>query len=139
MGEGEGDAVVQPLSAFPIHLGLGAMASFQERFDGTPDWYQRYGERHAADGADGWLVSQHTFSEPWGTWEMHPEGHEVVSCVSGQLTLHQELASGEERTVVLGPGDTTINPPGVWHTADVAGEATVFFITAGRGTQIRPR
>jgi hypothetical protein len=29
--------------------------------------------------------------------------------------------------------------PGTWHTADVAGAATAVFITAGLGTQHRPR
>ena len=32
-----------------------------------------------------------------------------------------------------------INAPGVWHTADVTGEATALFITAGKGTEHRPR
>ncbi len=33
----------------------------------------------------------------------------------------------------------TINPPGVWHTADIADHAQGLFITAGMGTQNRPR
>lgn len=36
-------------------------------------------------------------------------------------------------------GDYAINPRGVWHTADVAGHATALFITAGVGTEHRPR
>jgi hypothetical protein len=39
----------------------------------------------------------------------------------------------------LGGGDYAINDPGVWHTADVDGSATVLFITAGLGTEHRPR
>ena len=42
-------------------------------------------------------------------------------------------------TVELGEGQYAINEPGVWHTADVAGEATALFITAGLGTEHRPR
>jgi len=36
-------------------------------------------------------------------------------------------------------GDYAINPRGVWHMADVAGHATTLFITAGVGTEHRPR
>ncbi len=32
-----------------------------------------------------------------------------------------------------------INEPGVWHTADVESTATALFITAGLGTEHRPR
>ena len=39
----------------------------------------------------------------------------------------------------LQPGEYAINPPGVWHTADVSESATGFFVTAGVGTQGRPR
>src|SRR5436305_4204316 len=73
------------LQAFPVHLGLGATADPQEEFTGSPDWYQRYGERHASDGQEGRLVSMFTFTEPWTTWEMHPNGHELVCCVDGEM------------------------------------------------------
>ena len=46
---------------------------------------------------------------------------------------------GRVETVTLGPGDYAINPPGVWHTADVEAQASAIFITAGEGTQHRPR
>jgi hypothetical protein len=42
-------------------------------------------------------------------------------------------------TVSLAPGQYAINEPGTWHTADVEGPATALFITAGWGTQHRPR
>jgi hypothetical protein len=41
--------------------------------------------------------------------------------------------------VTIVPGEYAINLPGVWHTADVDGEVTALFITAGMGTQHRPR
>ena len=63
-------------------------------------WYERYGNAHAADGAEGRLVSLHTFSESWDSWEMHPVGAELVACVEGRITLHQEI-DGEDRTAVL--------------------------------------
>lgn len=126
------------LFTFPIHLGLGATALPQPAFSGM-DWYEAYGERAAADGVEGRLVSLYRFSEGWDSWEMHPLGHEVVICTAGSITLHQEFSDGRTENVTLGPGDYAINPPGVWHTADVDGEATALFITAGEGTQHRPR
>lgn len=122
----------------PIHLGLGATASAEPAFTGM-DWYGAYVARHAKDGAEGRLVSMHRFSEPWTSWEMHPHGAEVVLCIAGSMTLHQELPDGRTTSVVLDAGRYAINPPGVWHTADVRGEATALFITAGEGTQHRAR
>jgi quercetin dioxygenase-like cupin family protein len=123
----------------PVHLGLGAAAESEPEFTGSMDWYARYLQRHEADGAEARLVSMYTFSESWDMWEMHPEGSEVVICTAGQLTLHQEKRDGSKATVTLAPGEYAINEPGTWHTADVDGEATALFITAGLGTQHRPR
>jgi mannose-6-phosphate isomerase-like protein (cupin superfamily) len=127
------------LSRYPAHLGLGARIEIEPAFEGAMDWYMAYGERHADDGVEGRLVSMHTFAGSWPTWEMHPNGHELVLCVSGSLTMHQEHADGGTDTVTLNPGEYAVNPPGTWHTADVDGEATGVFITAGVGTEIRPR
>jgi mannose-6-phosphate isomerase-like protein (cupin superfamily) len=126
------------LADFPVHLGLGARVERLERFDGTGEWYGRYGAAHAADGAEGRLVTLHTFGAPWGTWEMHPRGEELVVCVSGRLTLHQEV-DGTTVTVTLEPGQAIVNPLGVWHTADVSEPTTALFVTAGLGTEIRAR
>jgi uncharacterized cupin superfamily protein len=126
------------LEKFPAHLGLGATAEREPEFTGDPAWYEAYGARHAADGKDGRLVSLHTFTTSWQTWEMHPAGDEVVICTAGQITLHQEL-DGKVHTVTLKTGEAVINAPGVWHTADVDEPATALFITAGMGTEVRPR
>jgi quercetin dioxygenase-like cupin family protein len=132
------DRQVFRLEEVPVHLGLGATVVPQEPFTGTPDWYERYSARTGADGVDGRLVSLHTFAEPWTMWEMHPLGQELVLCTGGAITLHQEVDGGV-RSVTLGEGDATVNPPGVWHTADVDGTATALFVTAGTGTEVRPR
>ena len=126
------------LQTIPVHLGLGATAVLQEPFTADMAWYERYGARVQGDGAEGRLVSLHTFSEPWTTWEMHPRGHELVVCTSGELVLYQELPEGVAR-IELRPGLAVINPPGVWHTADAAAPVTALFITAGLGTEHRPR
>ena len=121
-----------------IHLGLGATAESEPPFGGM-EWYQGYGERHASDGAEGRLVSWYTFTENWDVWEMHPKGAEVVLCVEGAMTLHQEHPGGSTDSVTIGKGEYAINPPGTWHTADVDGAATAVFITAGEGTEHRER
>ena len=125
------------LERFPLHLGLGARAVSEPEFTGL-EWYAGYVDRHAADGEEGRLVSMHTLSESWKVWEMHPAGEEAVICTAGEITLIQELPEGLSK-LTLRAGDYAINPRGVWHTADVAGHATALFITAGVGTEHRPR
>jgi quercetin dioxygenase-like cupin family protein len=124
------------LSRNPVHLGRGATASVEPPFTGA-EWYEAYGARHAADGVEGRLVSAFTFGT-WDSWEVHPKGHEVVICTEGEMTLVQEIEGKTVRTL-LKKGEYAINPPGVWHTADVEGTATAVFITAGLGTENRKR
>lgn len=132
-----------PLASRPVHLGAGAVAvpqpEFPAEFAGAMAWYEDYGRRTLGDGAEGRLVSMHRFSRNWDSWEMHPQGHEVVVCVAGAMVLVQELADGFVRRIGLGEGDYAINAPGVWHTADVDASATALFITAGLDTLGRPR
>lgn len=121
-----------------IHLGLGATAETLSPFTGM-DWYADYQAHAAPDGAEGRLVSQYSFTESWTSWEMHPAGAEVVICTRGAMVLVQEWADGRRESVALTAGEYAINPPGIWHTADVAEAATAIFITAGEGTAHRPR
>ncbi len=127
------------LTTHPIHLGLDASAGIEPAFNGSIDWYAAYQSRHESDGVEARLVSMHTFREPWDSWEMHPHGSEVVLCIAGSMTLHQQQPAGSTRSITLGPGQYAINEAGSWHTADIAGEATAVFITAGLGTRHRPR
>jgi mannose-6-phosphate isomerase-like protein (cupin superfamily) len=126
------------LQRFPVHLGLGATVERLPAFDGTMAWYETYGAAHAADGVEGRLVSWHTFTSSWDSWEVHPNGDELVVCLNGSMVLHQEI-DGITRRVVLDAGHAIVNPPGAWHTADVDGTATALFVTAGEGTEHRPR
>jgi mannose-6-phosphate isomerase-like protein (cupin superfamily) len=112
------------LATYPVHLGLGATAIVQEAFTGDAAWYE------------GRLVTVHTFHAPWASWEMHPEGDELVVCIAGRMMLHQE---GGVVSLTLAPGQAAVSPPGVWHTADTEGEVSALFITAGVGTEHRPR
>lgn len=121
------------LHARPVHLGLGATAEICDPFDGTMDWYMRYGAAHGGDGAEGRLVAVHTFDGDWSTWEVHPKGAELVYVIDGAMTLVQRTDDGDVE-VPMRAGQAAINPPGVWHTAKVTGQCTALFITAGEGT-----
>ncbi|MCI5072088.1 cupin [bacterium] len=123
---------------FPLHLGLNAKIFSEPMFTGF-DWYESYAKRHASDGKEGRLVSLHSFEEAWDVWEQHPEGDEMVLCLEGHFTLIQEIKPGEKKEIVLEPYDYAINPKGVWHTADTQCLSTALFITAGLGTQHKPR
>ncbi|HSG89125.1 MAG TPA: hypothetical protein VLA56_07930 [Pseudomonadales bacterium] len=127
------------LGVHPVHLGPGAGATVEPPFDGSPAWYAAYEARHGDEDDEGRLVSRFTFDRAWTSWEMHPHGSEVVLCLAGRMVLHQEATDGATATVPLVAGEYAINGPGVWHTADVDGEATALFITAGRDTRHRPR
>ncbi|WP_233355646.1 cupin domain-containing protein [Henriciella litoralis] len=128
------------LARFPVHLGKGGTAHILPEFTGGIEWYEAYGKLHPDDGLDGRLISMHAFESDWDSWEVHPNGHEVVLCVSGRMTLVQEFPGGKVQKVTIGPGEYIINEPGVWHTADmVEAPAVAVFITAGEGTEHRPR
>jgi len=134
--------MAQRLEDHPVHLGLGASATPQPAFprdERAMQWYDDYSQRHGADGIEGRLVSLFHFTEDWTGWEMHPAGAEVVVCIAGTMDLIQEMPDGTHQHTLLNPGEYAINPPGVWHTADIAGEASGLFITAGTDTQHRPR
>ncbi|MGI9579404.1 MAG: cupin [Microthrixaceae bacterium] len=127
------------ISQHPIHLGLGATAEVEPEFTGEMEWYGGYTQRHEGDGNEARLVTMHTFTESWDVWEMHPNGAEVVLCVAGSVVLHQEHPDGTTSEVELTAGQYALNEPGDWHTADVEESATALFITAGLGTEHRPR
>jgi len=126
------------LAKHPTHLGVGATAVPQPTFTGDLSWYGAYGKRHGDDGADGRLLSMHTFDAPWKTWEVHPHGSEVVLVTAGKLTLLQER-DGLVTSIELRAGEYAINPPGVWHTANADAAVTAVFVTCGTGTEHRPR
>lgn len=86
-----------------------------------------------------YLVTQLRFTESWAGWEKHPLGDEVVCLLSGRITLIQEHDGVEVRTELTRSGEFAVNPRGTWHTADVHEESLVLFITAGEGTETRPR
>ena len=126
------------LSKTHVHLSPGARATPVPDFQWTPEFLARYGAQFADDGDEGRLVMLGEQSQTWDTWERHPAGEEVVVLLEGRVDVIQDI-DGEHRTVELRAGEALVNPPGVWHTADVHEPGRALFITPGRGTEHRPR
>jgi mannose-6-phosphate isomerase-like protein (cupin superfamily) len=85
----------------------------------------------------GWLITAFQFEAHWTNWEMHPQADEIVSLVSGAVNFVLELPEGEKVIELRGSG-TVIVPRGVWHTVQVLEPSSMYFITHGAGTEIRP-
>lgn len=88
--------------------------------------------------ANGRMMALFEMDNDWSTWEMHPEGEEVLMLVSGAMTLIFETPQGLARAPMQ-PRDTLIVPRGIWHTADVSAPSHLLAVTHGAGTQNRPR
>lgn len=83
------------------------------------------------------LISCHTFSTDWGSWEVHPNGDEVVILLSGEVTFVLQSAGGDVPVHLDRQGQYVVVPQGVWHTARTEIETKLLFITPGEGTQHR--
>jgi len=81
------------------------------------------------------LISLYEFGEDWSSWEMHPNGDEVVVLLSGKVDFLLKRDVGEDTVTLSNNGDYVIVPKGMWHTAKVTEESKVLFITPGEGTQ----
>jgi hypothetical protein len=126
------------LTATPIHLALGSRALAVAGFGWDRGVLEAYAAAVAGDGPDGRLVMVFQDSRSWPTWERHPAGEEVVICLSGRLTIVQDV-DGRPEPVALGPYEAVVNRAGVWHTADVDEPVRYLAITPGLGTEHRPR
>ena len=100
-----------------------------------PDFWPTIGERE--DLAER-LVAVFPFDADWDSWEMHPEGDEVVMLLAGAADLVLDEPDGE-RVIELRERTTAIVPRGVWHTVSVHEAGEALHITRGEGTVHRPR
>jgi mannose-6-phosphate isomerase-like protein (cupin superfamily) len=98
----------------------------------TPDFWA-----HVEQYGDGRLLTAFRFDADWTSWEMHPEGDEIVYLLSGAMDLVLDTPGGEQVIALRGRGGVVI-PRGTWHTARVHEPTEIFAITAGRGTRHRP-
>lgn len=102
----------------------------------TPTFYQDIDREFSGFGGHV-LIALHEFTEDWPTWETHPAGDEMVVLLSGEVTFVVKTASGEEQTTLSESGTYVIVPIGAWHTARIAENARMLFITPGEGTENR--
>lgn len=86
-----------------------------------------------------YLVTTSSYESNWPQWEQHPVGDEIVILLHGSVDFIVETAEGLQTVEVRKPGDYAFVPMGCWHTADVLEPSTMLFITAGEGTQGKPR
>lgn len=101
----------------------------------TADFFPRL--QSGALQISGYLVSRFTMEGTWPHWEMHPEGDELITLLSGRGTL--TIDDGEEVcTVELTAGQAVRMPAGVWHHMTLHEPAEALFLTWGAGTQHRP-
>jgi mannose-6-phosphate isomerase-like protein (cupin superfamily) len=84
------------------------------------------------------LVTMMSYDQSWPSAEMHPNGDEIVCLLAGGPTTMVLEVDGREQLVELrDPGSYVVVPKGTWHTARTQVKCTMFFITAGEGTQHR--
>ncbi|MEM7219320.1 MAG: cupin domain-containing protein [Pseudomonadota bacterium] len=69
-------------------------------------------------------------------WEMHPDGDETLTLVSGRIDVVLDRPDASE-VVELRPGQSAIVPAGVWHRQIVLAESALLFMTPGDTTQHR--
>ncbi len=110
------------LSRSPIHISTpaaGQSSSFPiNNFGFNGPAFETYMATHCTDVDPGRLIMIESSPVDWGAWECHQLGDEIVVILEGEAEFIQQI-DGEERRFTVRPGDTVINPAGVWHTANV--------------------
>jgi mannose-6-phosphate isomerase-like protein (cupin superfamily) len=86
----------------------------------------------------GRLVTGFGMVDDWTTWEMHPNGDELIAVTEGSVRVHVEHDGDAHDTLVAAPV-FVLMPAGAWHTMDAVESARLLVITWGEGTQHRPR
>lgn len=129
-----------PVDASPIPAQLATVAAVLSptlRIDRRPrgDEFYEALDRDYDSFAGHTLISEYSFDGPWGVWEMHPKGDELVYLLSGTTDFLLRRESGDERLTLSEPGSYVVVPKGVWHTAEPKTPTRMLFITPGEGTQ----
>lgn len=70
-------------------------------------------------------------------WEMHPDGDEVLTLLSGQFDVILDEGSAE-RVIGLTPGKSAIVPQGIWHRMVINEPGELLFLTPGDRTRHKP-
>jgi mannose-6-phosphate isomerase-like protein (cupin superfamily) len=129
---------LSPLHIATTHLRLRPDGG-AERLAVTEDFWPDLIAGKYGDFQHEFLVSASRFEADWNSWEIHPNGDEIVILLAGQMDFIVEHADGNQTVELRHAGDFVFVPRATWHTADLVAPANLLFITAGEGTQGRPR
>jgi mannose-6-phosphate isomerase-like protein (cupin superfamily) len=103
------------------------------------DFWPRLMRGELGDFHHEYLVTTSDHDADWPSWEMHPNGDEIVCLLAGAAVMVLEAPDGTvSRTELTQPGSFAFIPRGTWHTARIAAATRFLFITAGEGTRHRP-
>lgn len=98
-------------------------------------WKMAFDKNHIKNSNKlGYLVSQYDFNEDWKHWENHPNGDEIIYCLSGKMRLVIE-SNGSNIELDLYPHKYLVVPKNSWHTAKVNEPSKAIFITWGYDTK----
>ncbi len=106
-----------------------------ESHNGGDEFWSLSGEDLDKIGKN-WLITEFHFEEDWKSWEMHPNGEEIVYLLSGAMDLIMEKDENR-RTIELRGKGLVIIPRNTWHTAKVFAPSNMLVITLGKETRIR--
>lgn len=72
------------------------------------------------------------------SWEMHPDGDELLHLFGGAIDLVLDEPEGEQR-IRLEEGQSCVVTRGTWHCLLLREPSTLMFVTPAGGTRMRPR
>lgn len=117
------------------YVSLGTDGEIQT-FEGGDAFWSLAGEKLDEIGQN-WLITEFEFDKDWNTWEMHPNGEEIVYLLSGAMDLTLEK-DGNLQNIELRSKGLVIIPRNTWHTAKVLEPSKMLVITFGKDTQVKP-
>ena len=117
------------------YVSLGAEGEIKS-YGGGDSFWNLSGEQLNKIG-ENWLITEFHFEEDWKTWEMHPNGEEIVYLLTGSMDLILDKDGNQEIIELRGKGSVII-PQNTWHTAKVFEPSNMLIITLGKDTKTRP-
>lgn len=106
-----------------------AVGLLRARFPGQP-LFRRFGDE------GGIMIGGIAMTSSTG-WEMHPDGDETLTLLTGRVSVVLETGAGEE-IIPLSPMRACIVPAGAWHRMIIHEPSEVIFVTPAEQTRHRP-
>lgn len=90
--------------------------SLAEPLQVNKDFYKNLQSGNLGDFSEERLVSFYTFKNDWETWEIHPNGEEMVILLSGEVEFILKLEENNKIVHLNKPNTFLIVPKGIWHS-----------------------